>query len=156
MEWGLDALLFSFSSSVKGKKKEWPSGKVKGLSTLPRIPMLASIRGNLKYWCFESNDHGSSPNMLDIFLNKEKRGNWPVQKTFRSLCIFIWHNSSWRAVSLYHWAIQLCSPNLLFFQLQTDTWIYDSDPTNPPFAPANPTEQCGVREGECKCPGEPG
>lgn len=60
MEWGLDALLFSFSSSVKGKKKEWPSaGKVLSQAAY-------GAQG------FEENSKADASHMLDIFLNKDK------------------------------------------------------------------------------------
>ena len=73
VEWGLDALLFSFSSSVKGKKKELPSvGKVKGFSALPKFPQILMI-WKQPYFGFSD--------MLDFFSSEKKRGNWLTQKT---------------------------------------------------------------------------
>lgn len=80
VEWGLDALLFSFSSSVKGKKKELPSvGKVKGFSALPKFPQT------LMLW---KQSYFDFSNMLD-FLNEKKGGTDLNRKLFYHFAFFL-------------------------------------------------------------------
>lgn len=114
VEWGLDALLFSFSSSVKGKKKERPSvGKVKGLSTVPRFSQILML---WKQWKLDSSD---------IAWIRKKVGNGLVQKTRRARCILIWHNSlelkSCLSLTLSNMTV---FAQFTIFQLQLDTWLW--------------------------------